>query len=102
MYSELLERKLEVVLTPAPEPKHVGHCIRTVVNQPPSWFSQFANRYMRSSPRQPRPRPNYIKRRATLRALARLSEGRADTLYAQRWLKEIKRQLADELEQVPF
>lgn len=102
MHSELLERKLEVVLAPAPEQRHTDHYIRMAVNQPPQWFSEFARRYMRSGKRERRLRPNFIKRRETLRALERLSEGQADTVYAQRWLREIKRQLANELEQVPF
>ena len=101
MRDELLERKLEVILIPAPEQRHTCHYIRVAVNRPPTWFSEFARRYLRSSVRVPRLRPNFIKRRETLRALELIADGRADTLYAQRWLRELRRLIANESE-VPF
>lgn len=102
MRNELREQKLEVVLVPAPDPKHHCHYIRVVENRPPVWFSEFAHHYMRSSKRAPRPRPNFIKRRETMRALESIAAGKTDTIYAQRWLREIRRILANEQEQVPF
>ena len=99
MLSELLEHKLEVVLVPAPSPRHADHYIRCVVNQPPRWFSEVAGRYLRSSPRFPRARPNFIKRAATLRALEAISKGEIKTTYARRWYNEIQRILANE---IPF
>src|SRR5262245_39829566 len=102
MLGELLEHKLEVILVPAPDPKHTGHYIRVVADKPPRWFSEVARRYMRSSKRYPRPRPNFLKRAGTLRALEAIAAGRIATTYAQRWHKEIKRTLANESEAIPF
>ena len=101
MHDELLECKLEVVLMPAPEPRHCGHCIRVAVNRPPVWFSDVARRVMKTSGRQTRPRPT-LSRKATLRALAAISIGEIKTDYARRWMKEIERILANELNEVPF
>lgn len=104
MYGELLERKLEVVLIPAPDPRHTCHYIRVAQNTPPRWFSELARRHMRSSKRCPKPRPNYIKREATLRALVAIAAGKVTTTYAQRWYAEIERHLANErdAERIPF
>lgn len=66
--------------------------IRVVQNQPPRWFSIVANRYLRAASNRAncRPRPNFIKRADTLRALLELSAGRCETLYAKRWAKVIQ------------
>lgn len=91
MRDELLERKLEVVIVPAPEQRFVGHCIRLVVNTPPDWFREHIKRC------------GWIpKRDATLRALAAIAKGQVRTWYAKHWLGDIERWLANELEQVPF
>lgn len=99
-HGELLERKLEVVLVPAPDQRHACHQIRMAVNRPPEWFSAMAQRYKRV--RKRKALPDFIKRRETLKALDAIALGRVKTLYAQRWLKEIERQLANELERIPF
>lgn len=99
-HSELLERKLEVVLVPAPEPKHACHQIRVAVNRPPQWFSAVAQRNKRV--RKRKALPDFIKRANTLKALEAIVAGRVNTLYAKRWLREIERDLANELERIPF
>lgn len=99
-HGELLERKLEVVLVPAPEPKHVCHQIRVAVNRPPDWFSAVAQRHKRTRKRMPV--PDFIKRANTLKALEAIAAGEIKTDYAKRWLREINRHLANELERIPF
>lgn len=91
MRDELIERKLEVVLIPAPDQRFIGHCIRLVVNTPPEWFRKFIKQH-RWIP----------KRDATLRALAMISQGLVETEYAKIWFVEIEKQLANELEEIPF
>lgn len=91
MRNELLERKLEVILAPAPDQRFVGHCIRLVVNTPPDWFREHIKRC------------GWIpKREATARALEAIAQGQVRTRYAKHWLRDIERQLANELEEVPF
>ncbi len=41
LYNELRYNKLQVVLIPAPEPKHYNHCIRVATNHNPAWYSDF-------------------------------------------------------------
>lgn len=41
LHYELRTNRLTVVLVPAPEPKHIGHCIRVAVSHNPEWYSQF-------------------------------------------------------------
>lgn len=38
LHYDLRSNKLEVILIPAPEPKHLGHMIRIVENQNPDWY----------------------------------------------------------------
>ena len=38
---DLAENRLEVTLRPAPEPQFIGHQVRHVVNQNPSWYQEF-------------------------------------------------------------
>jgi hypothetical protein len=58
---ELKIRKLEVILTPAPDPHHEGHKIRTVVNENPEWYKNLYWKYY----------PNF-RRDRTSNALKRL------------------------------
>lgn len=39
LLGELKENKLQVVLTPAPEPKHENHMVRKVESSNPEWYS---------------------------------------------------------------
>jgi len=101
MYAELAEHSLEVILVPAPEPKHCGHCIRVAADRPPQWFSELSGRYLYRKGRQ-KPRPSFIKRQESLRALQEIANGHVRTIYAQRWYQEVVRLLSDELERIPF
>lgn len=101
MYDELLANKQEVVLIPSQDPDCAmrGGMIRAVQSAPPRWFSEFAGQWMRNSVRQPRLRPNFIKREWTLCGLRRLMKGDDKSVYAQR----LRRFIEDELEHdVPF
>ena len=44
---ELSISRLEVCLIPAPNPKHAGHMVRSVVNENPAWYRRLANRSVR-------------------------------------------------------
>ena len=45
LLNDLKQRKLEVILVPAPEPKHTGHEIRAVANQNPGWYQELYGAY---------------------------------------------------------
>ncbi len=38
MLRQLQDSPMQVVLMPAPEPKHEGHCVRVVISRPPDWY----------------------------------------------------------------
>lgn len=60
MYGEILERKLNIKLVPAPEPKFLSHRIRVVEQDNPSWYSSLYHTYP------------HIKRQRVLWALYRI------------------------------
>jgi len=59
---ELKENKLHVVLTPAPEPKHDNHMVRTVESSNPEWYSVLHEQYQ------------YFRRERVVCALQRISK----------------------------
>lgn len=96
MLWELLERQLEVVLTPAPEKRHACHCVRTVCNQNAEWYRRFCALYPSSRAGKLRTR---IKRRETVAALEQIVAGEAKaTVYQERLLRFIERRLEPEAE----
>lgn len=93
MLRELESSRLEVILTPAPEPKHSLHFVRTVQSSNPGWYREFCSLY-HCRRRKPRHRAKYdtlIRRRATLAALRRMLKGDRTSVYAQRLLRFIER-----------
>jgi hypothetical protein len=85
--------QLEVVLVPAPEPKHSGHMVRCVANQNPRWYQHFCSLYTahRARPRTGRKHDTLIKRRETVRALEIILEGSGESFPAVERLKEFVR-----------
>jgi len=83
MREELLHTHLDVVLAPAPHPKHPSHRIRIVQSRNPEWYRDLCSR--RTSPRKRsrsgRHHDTDIRRRFVLGSLARLSAGRITTNY---------------------
>jgi len=71
MLAELGRERLEVVLAPAPDPRHSSHKVRAVSNENPWWYKELCNRYPSRSKSHRRWRTR-IKRRETLNALRRL------------------------------
>ncbi len=67
MIRELRENPMLVVLLPAPDPQHTGHCIRAVISRPPGWYM---DRFYHSRGRKT------FKRQRFLRALQRVVEGK--------------------------
>lgn len=65
-----------------------GMYLRKAVERNCDWYRDFCGEFAanRSKPRRRKHHDTLIKRRSTLRALNEISEGRADTLYAQRLL----------------
>jgi hypothetical protein len=77
---------MEVVLMPAPERKHSGHCIRVAHESNPEWYREFCGRFesRRRDARRTRKFKTLIKRRETLAALGRIIEGGRETPYTLR------------------
>src|SRR5690349_18418617 len=98
LYNDLLENKQEIVLIPAPEPRHSEHKIRVVQNRPPKWFSKFVNQFTKSTKKYPRVRPK-VYRREVLIGLSKLSNGENNSCICMRLQKFIENMMDDE---VPF
>jgi hypothetical protein len=49
LYYDLESNKLDVVLVPAPDPKHCNHMIRKAINNNPQWYSDlyWSNKHFR-------------------------------------------------------
>lgn len=86
MHDELALFRLEVILTPAPEPRHRGHMVRTVAMTNPGWYRQFCADHptQRTRPRRGHKPDTAIKRAHTLRALQEIANGQCATEYAHR------------------
>ena len=86
MYFELLEKSLEVVLVPAPEPKHSIHMIRVCQSKNPDWYRKFCEQYP-ANRRTPRTRGKFdtkIKRQHTIKALENILRGKTKGVYVER------------------
>ena len=76
--AELAASALTVVLVPAPEPRHAGHCIRVVCDRNPAWYrSLFASRRYG------------VKRGRVIRSLQRVIAGAVPTGYAAEILSAV-------------
>ncbi len=102
MHAELLEHKQEVILVDSEDDECAmrGGKIRLVVDRPPRWFTEFGNMYPKvhrptTKRRYTRPRTK-IARHAVLRALLRLGRGDNSTVYTERLLEFIDRQISNE------
>lgn len=92
MLLELEANRLEVVLIPAPEKRHVGHCVRAVQDANPEWYRKFCAEY--PSARKGTRIRTRIKRQATINALKRILEGETRGVYVERLLDFLERQSA--------
>lgn len=103
MLCELEERGTpEVVLIPAPDPRHDGQMIRAVQNANPGWYQAFCARFETPRPIKMR---TIIKRRATINALERIAAGqhinKLDQPYISRLVEFIKLEYSY-LKEIPF
>jgi hypothetical protein len=98
MYYDLLRNKLEVILIPAQEGNGM---LRVAESRPPSWYSKFCSLYPLKYNYKKNRKLNrtIIKRRCTLRGLYRLMNKDKKSIYAERLLNFIERELDNE---VPF
>ena len=95
MLAELASHQLCVVLVPAPDPRHEGHCVRARADQNPRWYRAFCAAHLASRLRR-NPRPDtLIKRANTLAVLERLAAGRESrSKYAAELLAIAERRAA--------
>jgi len=89
LLDELEQGQLEVVLVPAQDKRHSGHCVRAVQNQNARWYQKFCSQYV--SGRKGFKTRTRIKRRETVCALEKLSTGEVSGVYGERLLEFIKR-----------
>lgn len=54
MLHEFEDQRLEVGLVPAPEPQHMGHCIRLAMNANPNWYQELCRLFPRARQRNRR------------------------------------------------
>lgn len=105
MFAELREARFEVVLIPAPEPKHTGHQVRALQYANPRWYSEFTNLYRNcrgiGEKRMKRPR-TYIKKETTLRALEQIGKGKTEGVYIKRLLHFINSRVAERIRRESF
>lgn len=73
---ELREQYLEVVLKDAPNPKHVGHKVRTVANENPSWYIALCKVYATKFYRKPKKYDSKVRRRFVFNALEKIIDGK--------------------------
>lgn len=106
MLLELEANALIVVLTPASEPMHEGHQVRTVYMQNSSWYRRLCEEYTahRNNPRRRRKHDTAIKRSEIVRILNRMIEGKdTKSKYKEALLEIAKRRLGlygDRLSQI--
>lgn len=89
MLQDLLSGYLEVVLIPAPDEAHSGHCVRAAQSVNAEWYQEFCSQYKsctgRGRRRRSRPR-TFIKRANTIKALEDIIDGRKTGIYIERLL----------------
>jgi hypothetical protein len=88
MLLDLEQHKLKVELAPAPERKHLGHCIRVAVGMNPDWYRCLCKRNMRKG-RGRRKEYTVIVRGYIKKLLEKLSNGiQVDSKYSE-YLAEV-------------
>ena len=87
---ELEGAHLEVVLIPASEQRHIGHCVRAVQEQNCDWYRQLCDEHQSSRRRRSFKSDTRIKRQHTIRALERMSRGDLRGTYAERLKKYVE------------
>lgn len=93
MLAELSERRLEVVLAPAPDPQHSDHCIRVCANRNPDWYRRLCNAHLSGRRRRSLKPDTRIRRRDVENILSRLADGLPAKGYIARELIRIARSL---------
>jgi len=92
MLEELESGGLEVMLSPAPDPRHYEHMVRVAVQTNPRWYKELCRRYPSSRKDNPGGKRTRVKRREILRVLRRLIDGKPTTSqYAQDLIAEADR-----------
>lgn len=89
MLWDLRGNSLEVVLIPAPAPKHSNHCIRAVQYANANWYRKFCSLYPGNRKRA-KAHDTMIKRQWTEKALVQILEGKTKGVYVERLLEFIK------------
>jgi hypothetical protein len=93
MLGELQSERLDVVLVPAPSPRHSMHKVRVVAGRNPSWYRAHCARWPSSRRRLKTSSDTRIRRGDTVRTLeAMLGEGSA-SVYAPYFLRVATRRL---------
>jgi hypothetical protein len=87
LLNELESNYLEVVLIPAPDRRHSGHCVRAVQSANADWYRDFCNKY--PSRRKGFKTRTRIKRRETIKALEKILSGDFSGVYSERLLNYI-------------
>ena len=79
--AELAEQRLEVVLIPAPTPRHPLHQVRVATTRNPEWYRRLCEvRTSRAHPNRGR-HDTAIKRQHTLTGLHAIAAGRTGPYY---------------------
>jgi hypothetical protein len=96
LLAELEGARLDVVLIPAPEPRHSGHCIRVAAEYNADWYRELCAEYQ-SSRRRNRLNDNdtRIKRKDTIRALERALAGHFESAYVDRLMPFIRERMKE-------
>ena len=101
MEKELVESGLEVILVPAPDPRHCGHKIRASSTQNPDWYKSICDRFPQKRDRKLR--GTYVKRDRVLKALRDLiGKGSSRSRYAAPLIEEAELELEESLKDIPF
>ena len=102
MLGELESSALVVVLAPAPDARHEGHCVRCVAEKNARWYRAFCAAFPSSRRRSRALADTAIRRRETVRCLAAMLAGeRVGPVYGPRLLDAARaywKRHADELE----
>lgn len=84
LLTDLNANYLEVVLIPAPDPRHSGHYVRVTQYQNCAWYRTFCKEHPSNRRWQNRKGRTLIKRNWTIKGLTDLIEGNPKTIYTER------------------
>lgn len=92
LLDDMREHFQDVILLPAPEPKHHTHMIRGAINSNPAWYSELFER------------EGYVRRKTVEMVLERLSRTGTylNRSYYEGLLRPIIDELIEETEEAPF